>query len=224
TVYVLVKPEPVYLVGIAADRTEATLVEDYSDATDGKFALTITNNGNQDLTGLTLELSDTDHFTTSDTANFDLTVNGNKTINITPINGLATGRYEVIATVKGSQISDTTVTLTLYLNSVPTNPSLAVSADRSSATLTRGYSNAGAGKFVLTITNNGDQDLSNLTITLSDTKFNAGSLATELAVGESTTVEITPVIGLSTGTHNVTATIKSDEVADQTVDLSLRVN
>src|SRR5690606_26097190 len=88
TVYVLVKPEPVYLVGIAADRTEATLVEDYSDATDGKFALTITNNGNQDLTGLTLELSDTDHFTTSDTANFDLTVNGNKTINITPINGL----------------------------------------------------------------------------------------------------------------------------------------
>jgi|GEM_PF-1149856 len=224
TVTFLVKPEPVYSVDIIANRDEATLVENYSDATDGQFTLTITNNGNEDLTGLTLTLSDNDHFTSSKTASFDLNANYNQTVYITPINGLPTGTYEVTATLKGSQISDTPVTMTLNVNSVPTNPSLTVSADRSSATLTRGYSNAAAGKYVLTINNDGDQDLSNLSISLSNTKFTAGSLATELAVGESTTVEITPVIGLSTGTHNVTATVKADEVPDQTVDLSLRVN
>ena len=213
-------------LSLSADRMSAALLEGYANANDGKFAVTIANTSSRtDLSGLAASLSDNTNFRiASGISNNALDAGMSGEYEIVPIDGLAPGRYEVVFAIQADQAVPQSVTLTLEVEQLV--HSLDLSANRTSAALTQGYSNPETGKFVLTLANDGNVDLGNVQISLSDdTKFTATALASNtLAAGASRTVDIVPVSGLAAGDHTVTVTAAADQVAPQTVTLILTVN
>lgn len=144
-----------------------------------------------------------------------LTLDSDGTISGTPTTA---NTYTFTVTAKNSAGSDDK-TFTLKIGVAPVYSITAEPLKLDFGTLTEGYTPASQ---MVTITNNGNQELT-LTQPASTEHFEVGNLSkTELAVGEEATFTVQPKVGLAAGTYSENITVSGTN-ATATISASLTV-
>jgi C1A family cysteine protease len=232
-----VNPAPVYTASITpSSGSFGTTAVGYSTLPEMEF--TVTNTGNQPLTGLSVLLSgaQSGSFTvTSPASTFGISKNGTQKIKARPKAGLTAGTYTAKLSVTGGgmatspsaslsfTVQEPVVPVVPVVPAVPTRSVSLAPTDFTFAALTEGYSNAGWKAFVLK--NTGSEDLT-VSIGLDSSAFEvATQAALSIASGKESYVTVRPRAGLSAGTYTATLTVSGGELsADVSAAMSFTVN
>jgi hypothetical protein len=176
------------------------------------LSVTIINTGKQDTGALTLGLSGSgeDDFTLNETGVAGIAPGGTYTFTAAPKTGLAAGTYTALVTVDGANINAQTFTLYFTVNPVP---SYGIVLSQTSAHVfpaqNFGYGDQSANALAVTITNGGDQNTGNLTVTVSPANIFTLSPASISGIGKAGTASFTvkPVTGLAASAQPYAATV-----------------
>ena len=198
----------------------------YSEQTTQEF--TIKNTGTGNLTNLSAALTTGTNFEISTALSGDSITSGNTaTVSVRPVTGLSAGTYTDTLTITGDNGIALTVSLSFAVSAATT---YTATVDPTSKTFTAaevGYSEQTAQVF--TITNTGTGNLTNLNAALgngSSSNFEISSALSgdSITSGNTATVSVRPVTGLSAGTYTDTLTITSNNGITLSVSLSFTVN
>ncbi len=210
---------PVYTVDLSLSTNTLNLPHGYT-TNDGIITVTLQNTGNRDVAPV-VSVSDSAIIAVGSVPS-SIAANSGGSFELAVRENVAGGTYAVAVTVT-TEAGTQTETINVTIASAPLYR-LNVAADRQYANLGYNYTDAGAGKFVLTALNDGNQNLQNIAIDLSDAvSFTVGSIPTSLAVGADAIVEVTPVAGLAAGSYPVTVTFRADQMTDQALTLTVVV-
>ena len=209
--------------GLSASFSDTTFeVSDGYTANDVQpITITLTNTGNMDLNDITISTANTTLTASSFSASVD--ASDDETIDLILTTGLAIGTYTNDITIASTSNKFTPITETITINVLaPPVYSLDVTADSPSSTRV-GYS-ANDVKFSITVTNDGDQDVTGIQIALNDTtKFSMASYSSTLQVGSTFNTEVYLNTGLRAGNYPVTVTLTADNGISHTITKTFTV-
>jgi formylglycine-generating enzyme required for sulfatase activity/methionine-rich copper-binding protein CopC len=172
-------------------------------------SVTVSNTGNRETGELTAALSgdnDSD-FTLSGTPISSIAVDGNNTFTVVPNIELAAGTYTATVTVSGDNGITANFTVSFTVNAAVYSISLNPSGPLTFTIAHDGY--AAPETKTITVSNTGNQETGELTVTLSDASFfelSKTSINT-IAVNGNDTFTVVPNMGLAAGTYTATVTV-----------------
>lgn len=205
---VLVKENAGYAMSISGeDVSENTIAFGEVKNTSTTKTFTISNDGANDLTAVSVISSDAEVFTVSDT-DFDIAAGGTKDITVTFVKGVV-GSYEETITVSQANVASPIVLSVTGSYATPSAAEMVVKDGEEVIGETVAFGNVGKTKSkTITITNTGEADLNITSITSSNTTdFTVSPSALTVHGGSSETFTVTFVYDAEALNAEKTATI-----------------
>src|SRR5690606_25831978 len=198
---------------IAASLSPASLELDYNyNSADAKATLSIENNGNRDITDLqiTMDSAGSAYFQVSATP-ASIGVGQTETVEITPKQPLQPGstyNYVITVTYHGKSVD---VSGSFIVEEAPLYE-LTLTPVKNNVSISDDYSDATVGQLEFKISNTGNRDITDVSVSLEgddEASFTLGTYPTSIAAGQHASVVLTPDNNLPIGEYNVTARVTS---------------
>ena len=205
---ILVKENASYAMSISGEDVVSNVIafgEVKNTSTTKTF--TISNDGANDLTGVSVVSSDAEVFTVSDT-DFNIAAGGTKDITVTFVKGVV-GNYEETITVSQANVASPIVLAVTGSYATPTAAVMAVKVGEEAVGETVAFGSVGKAKTLsITVSNTGEADLIISSITSSNTTdFTVSPSTLTVQGGSSKTFDITFVYDAEVLDAEKTATI-----------------
>ena len=198
------------------------------------LTVTVTNDGNQVTSALTVTLSGgtSSNFTVNPAAISSIPVddgtgigNNTATFTIAPNTGLSAGTYTETVTVSGNNGVTATFDVSFTVAAADYSISLSQTGTYTFAGAIENYTTAPS--LTVTVTNTGNEDTGALAVALSGTNPAAFAVTpssfTDIAVGDNNTFTVTPNTGLGADTYTATITVSGDNGIMAAFDVSFTV-